>query len=227
MKNVSFLIPKISLCLIAVFLLGSCIKKDNFIQGDAKIRFFNTILADTSDFSLNDIINTRAVSYGTNSSYAIVAINSLDLGEMYKITATKTRSTTPGISIDQKLEIGKNYSVFYTKNIAGDSSILFYEDNLTPVPTKAKLLFINLGYTLGSKVIVRDSLSSFPETSYGYGEKSDYIEVDPTKTRIYFKLTDSVRQDSTLGKELVAGKVYTILIDGSVTGKLQKRLVPN
>ena len=205
--------------------LSSCIKNNDFIKGDSKVKFYNTVLTGKAqDLYLGADRYGSAVSYGNNTPYVVVPGDS---ASKYNVIVKNTASPTDGAnaSLEYGFSIGKNYSVFYTKSSPTDSLLYIKQDDVTPDPLKAKLLIINLGYTLKSKFSFRDSLGVISEKILAYKENSGYLKLDPKSLRIYLKLADSVRQDSLLGKSLVVGKVYTLLIDGSKSGKLQTRLI--
>lgn len=176
------------------------------------------------DFYLGPDRYGSAVIYGAYTPYVIVPGDS---AIKYNVIAKNTASPTagPNASMDYSFNIGKNYSVFYTKSSEKDSLLYIKQDDVTPDPDKAKVYILNLGYTLGSKVSIRDSLNAFAQRDLGYKENSGYLKLDPKLFRIYFKQIDSTREDSLVGTPLLKGKVYTVLIDGSKTGKMQIRLI--
>lgn len=214
---------------MAAICISSCIKNDNFIKGDAKIRIFQASVLDTTqNFFLNGRTLGSPTTYGTNSSYIIEAGDS-----SYKITSRNFTDVTDLASLDnQRLAIGKNYSVFLTKATpTSPSKLIFQEDDVRPNPDSAKIIFMNLGYTLASPVIVSDSAASFTNFTMAYGATvSKKIKVSKL-TKITFRLTTPTITNpqpivTVLDSPTVLnGKVYTVLIDGSKVGDLQKRLV--
>ncbi|NTE00554.1 DUF4397 domain-containing protein [Agrobacterium tumefaciens] len=229
MKKKLFLVSKLFLLSMAAICISSCIKNDNFIKGDAKIRIFQASVLDTTqNFFLNGRTLGSPTTYGTNSSYIIEAGDS-----SYKITSRNFTDVTDLASLDnQRLAIGKNYSVFLTKATpTSPSKLIFQEDDVRPNPDSAKIIFMNLGYTLASPVIVSDSAASFTNFTMAYGATvSKKIKVSKL-TKITFRLTTPTITNpqpivTVLDSPTVLnGKVYTVLIDGSKVGDLQKRLV--
>ena len=224
MKNGYNIVFGLMLAVFAMF-ISSCIKNNDFIKGDAKVKFYNTVQGGVSqDFYLGPDRYGSAVSYGNNTPYVIVPGDS---AIKYKVIAKNTASPTagPNASLDYSFNIGKNYSVFYTKSPANDSLLYIKQDDVAQDTGKVKIFIINLGYTLKSKIQIRDSLNYIVPSSLSFKENSGYLKLNPKGLRIYIKLADSTREDSVVGKNLTKGKVYTVLIDGSKIGKLQTRLI--
>lgn len=218
---------KLSLAFFAVALfLVSCVKNDN-LDYDTKVRFFNTVDEKAQDFYLNGLKIAPSITYGTNSSY-ITAVGEKE----YNIFARNTTTTLISDSIKYLLKVGRNYSVYYSKTSSTDSILTVLEDDLTRDTAQVTLFFINLGHTLGSKVSIRNESSTFVRT-LGLGENSGYIKMPPGKnSKIYLNLLDSLNVIDTISyTSFTKGVKYTILIDGvnkgSRKGKLKERLIVN
>ena len=223
MKHHLFLFSKFCVLILFCGLFTSCIKNDHYVKGDMKIKFYNLVDGPSQDFYLDATRLFVGLVYGSNTDY-IIGEGDLPYSILAKNSGTKIISD----SLNQTLAVGRNYSVFYTKNVAKDSVLLVYNDDLTSDTTQSKLLFLNLGYTLGSDVVIRDSVGLVHE-NLAYGQKSNYIYVKFNgKNKLYLNLADSLNVVDTLKAiNFNKGKVYTILFDGSRTGKLQKRLIVN
>ncbi|TDG36840.1 DUF4397 domain-containing protein [Pedobacter changchengzhani] len=171
----------------------------------------------------NAYVDKFGVRYGANTQYLIAPGN-----QTFKVFVKDVNANDPHTTGDLSVEIGKNYSVFYTKTNVNDSSLFVIKEDLTIDTAKTKLLFVNLGYTLKSRVVVRDSLKTFTKT-LGYGEKSDYLFLNfAVKNKLYLNLVDSVGVvDSISASNFSKGKIFTILIDGTNIGKLKERLISN
>jgi hypothetical protein len=230
MKN-KVLFSKIFLLFACAFLISSCIKNNNFIKGDAKIRFFQSASTDTTqNFYLNGIQIGTSVAYNTNTSYVVIAGDSV-----FNITTKNISTGVDAASLaNQKFKIGQNYSVFYYKEKTGDPAKLkVYTDDVKPDLDSAKLTFLNLGYTLGSKVVITDSTNTAKpiESLLGYGETKTF-KVKVNKTMKYaFKLSSPTatnpppvvtRLDSVT---INNGRVYLILFDGDKKGELKNRII--
>lgn len=221
-------LPKLLLLLTGICILTACVKNENLVKGDTKVRFFNTVDQLAQDFYLNGsrTTSTTGISYGSSTDYLV-----LEGDKQYNILAKNTGTTKTGDSIKYTFNIGKNYSVFHSKSSETDSLLRIYEDNLTPDTANSRLFFINVGYTLGSKVIIKSRTSTL--ATLGNGENSGYIVLKPGfNSKISLNLVDSVNVVDTISyTNFYKGKTYTIVIDGvnkgANKGKLRERLIVN
>jgi hypothetical protein len=236
MKNNSFIFPKILFLFLPVLMIFSCIKNDNFIKGDAKIRYFQSAVTDTTqNFFLNGIQSGASTTYGSNSNYVVVAGDST-----YKITSRNINTGVDVANVTQKFDIGANYSIFYTHTTATSPAVLkVYPDDVKQDLNVVTLNFLNLGYTLGSDVIIKDDGGAFTEFVAKYGEKSTHKVTLSKATHISFALQtpiatqplvltlDSLPPTTSPAKSVAISKglVYYVLLDGSKKGELQMRLV--
>jgi len=226
MRVKSFLLFRFLFLFGAICLVTSCIKSDN-TDLDTKVRFFNVIDEAAQDFYLNKVLVSSSIGYGSNSSYIVTAAD-----KIYTVFAKNTGTQNLSDSISETLKVGRNYSVYYYKSSAKDSLLKVIEDDLTPSKDSARILFINLSYTLASKVSIRNETSSlnFP---LGNGESSGYVKVPIAKSsKLSFNLGDSTNVIDTISyTNFNKGKTYTILIDGinkgGSKGKLRERLIAN
>ncbi|MFC3559628.1 hypothetical protein [Pedobacter jamesrossensis] len=225
-KVASFL--KLSFLLAGICLIAACVKNDNLIKGDSKIRFFNYVGELSQDFYMSGIrrATTTGITYGNSTEYLIY-----EGDKEYNILAKNTGTTKISDSLKYKFDIGKNYSVFYSKASETDSLLRVYEDNLTPDTANSRLFFINLGYTLGSKVVIKDRTSLL--ATLANGENSGYVVLKPgINAKISLNLVDSASVIDTISHtNFYKGKTYTIIIDGVAKGankgKLKERLIVN
>ena len=230
MKN-TVLFSKIFLLFACAFLVSSCIKNDNFIKGDAKIRFFQAASTDTTqNFYLNGIQIGTSVAYNTNTSYVVIPGDSV-----FNITSKNIGTGVDVTSLaNQQFKIGQNYSVFYLKEaIDKQAKLKVYQDDVKPDLDSAKLTFLNLGYTLGSKVVITDSTNTAKpiESLLGYGETKTFKVKVNNLMKYAFKLSSPTatnpppvvtRLDSVT---INNGRVYLILFDGDKKGELKNRII--
>lgn len=230
MKKRNFLpFTKLIVLLFAAVLFNSCIKNNNFIKGDAKVRIFQSSSTDTTqNFFINGRPSGSVTTYGTNSSYIVVGGDSTYNFSSRAITEAVDNATLN----QQKLLIGKNYSLFLTrKTTTTPSNLVLYEDDVRKSVDSVKLIFIHFGHTLGSSVNISDAGNSFTTFSMVYGNRSTKMLKVNDKTKISFVLsTPTPTNPQPVVKALDAttltnGFVYTVIIDGSKSGELQNRLV--
>lgn len=235
MKRRNFLISsKLIILIFTVVLFSACIKNDNSIVGDAKVRIFNTVISDTSQnfyFNqalFNSVTGVSALATSTNTSYFVV-----EGDKEYLIDSRNSVTGVTNSSVKQSFALGKNYSIYYTiKNTLPTTKpeMIIYQDTVRQNNNVAQIMFINLGHTLGSKVDIKDKSGKIVE-SIGYGEKTTYkqiSDVGKSNTSILLNLVDSAGvQDSISYTNFAKGKVYTVIIEGAKNGKLKERLVAN
>ncbi|KQM64563.1 hypothetical protein ASE74_11110 [Pedobacter sp. Leaf216] len=230
MKNTVVFVKTFFLFACAI-LISSCIKNNNFIKGDAKIRFFHAASTDTTqNFYLNGIQIGTSVTYNANTSYVVIPGDST-----FKITTKNINSGVDVTSLpDQAFKIGQNYSVFYLKEaIDKPAKLKIYQDDVKPDLDSAKLTFLNLGYTLGSSVVITDStnVASPKESTLAYGGiKTFKVKVNKAM-KFAFKLSSPT---ATNPPPIVTpldtfninkGRVYLILLDGDRKGELKNRII--
>ncbi|MBB6239396.1 hypothetical protein HDC90_004049 [Pedobacter sp. AK013] len=230
MKN-KVLFPKIFLLFTLVLLISSCIKNNNFIKGDAKVRFFHVASTDTTqNFYLNGIQIGTSVTYNANTSYVVIPGDSV-----FKITTRNINTGVDATSLSgQTFKIGQNYSVFYLKEaINKPAELKVYQDDVKPDLDSAKLTFLNLGYTLASSVVITDSTNTAKpvESALVYGGLKTFKVKVNKNMKFAFKLSSPTatnpppvvtRLDSlTINK----GRVYLILFDGDKKGELKNRII--
>lgn len=236
MKNIRFIFPKILFLFFPVLMMFSCIKNNNLIEGDAKIRYFQAAVTDTTqNFFLRGIQSGASTVYGSNSNYIVVAGDS-----SYTITSRNINTGVDVASTTQKFDIGANYSIFYTRTKTTNAPVLnVYKDDVKQNLNVVKLKFINLGYTLLSDIIVKDDGEAFPQFIMKYGDTVSHSVKVTKATKISFNLQnpistqpllntlDSLATNTNTSKSLAItkGLVYYVVLDGSKKGELQMRLV--
>lgn len=239
MRKISFSIPKIFLSFIPLVMLTSCIKNDNIIEGDAKVKFHNVVqTSGAQSIFFNGVTYGQALAYGNSTEYLVIPIKDKGKGQDYTLISKKNVvnaisgviTLVPIDTLQKNLMVGKNYSVFYRKSTARDSSMYFIEDDLSIAQDSselAKLQIINLGYSLNAKVNVANVNKKYNRT-LGYGEMTEYIYVPiDSNAKVSLNLVNSTIINTIPASSFIKGRTYRILIDGSLTGVLQQRLISN
>ncbi|MCX2575497.1 DUF4397 domain-containing protein [Pedobacter sandarakinus] len=229
MKNITLPISKLIAVAFLIMCLSACIKNDNFIEGDTKIRVFHTSALDTTqNFFLNGKSFGSAAAYGTSSAYIVVPGRTSYQVSSRNITESVDLTSLPADSFN----IGKNYSIFFTREgVNAKPRLLRFEDDVLINRDSVKLTFFNLGYTLKSTVVVVDSANSFPKFTIGYGQRINKKIKVSDSTRISFTLTTPTTTNPQpvvpilTSNTIQNGRVLMVLIDGSKTGELQQRVV--
>lgn len=198
----------------SIMLFASCSKK-NDIQpepvGEAKVRYINASYgALAQDFYINGVKKSiTPLAYGNTSEYFTIlsGANSFNVNDAG--TTTANASTQVQISIADKL------SIFYYKNTDGNLTFAFLPDAAsTPPAGKANVRFINFNSTLnGNMSITNATLATQLIPSLAYFGVSTFFSVD-AGTKFTFSAS-GWNTSAAYDGALVAGKTYTIWIDGN------------
>jgi len=202
-------------CLSLTIFAASCKKSDpvEIPVGDLQLRAINAVSGSASqDLLINSAVKATAVSYGNASPYFIMTSGVSNVG--FYDTGTNTTANTGG-QVD--FPIGAKASIFYIKLPAGDlSAILLNDVTAAPTTGKAKVRFLHLNNFLGTTTAISvavDGTATSLVPSATYGQPSNYFEVDPGAK---FNFTGAgVVVGVAFDGSLVAGKVYTIWVDGT------------
>lgn|GEM_PF-587749 len=207
---------------------ASCSKKYDPMPepvGDLKILAVNTVSGSTSqDVLVNGVVKASAIAYGSASSYVTITSGVSTIG--FYDTGTTTTMNAGGQT--QQLPIGAQVSVYYFK--LGDGSVtatLFNDATANPATGKAKVRFVHMNSFLSSasgtiSVAVDGSTETLVPT-IAFGGASNYFEVLPGAK---FKFTPAGGAASAaFDGTLIAGKIYTIWIDGTSTSNLTGHVI--
>ncbi|MEQ7799805.1 DUF4397 domain-containing protein [Pedobacter sp. ASV1-7] len=203
-------------CLSIIVLVASCGKKYDPVPepvGDAKVRYVNTVLnSDPQDFYVNGAKKgIEAVAYGEVSDYLTITSGS-NAFSFYNTGTTTVNTTTQAYNFP----IGISGTVFYVQSQSGPKGAFAIGDDMSaPAAGKAKVRFINVNSFAGSNPIsvsvVGETGVLIPSLMYIDLERLAYFSVEPAAK---FKITmNSTTIEFDPG--IVAGKNYTIWIDGS------------
>lgn len=210
----------------------SCAKNSNYVRGDARVRVFQASVLDTTqNFLLDSLAFGNATVYGSNSSYIVVEGYDDERKNLHSLVSRNINAATNlAVLRDQMFNIGKNYSVFLTRETPTSTpKLISYQDTVSINTEVAKLVFINLGYTLESRVVIKDEGKGFDDFNLGYGGRvTKNVKVNKA-TKISFALVNPIAAAPAVASidslTISKGRVYTVLIDGNKLKYLQKRLV--
>ncbi len=211
-----------------ILLLSSC-RKNRDIEpepvGEAKVRYVNTIQgsADQDLYVNGTKKSTDAVAYGSASAY--ITITSGPNSFKYYNTGTTTVSAE---SSSYNFPIGISATVFNYQNATGEYGVFAVGDDMSaPAAGKAKVRFIYINSFAGTTVpgtvkvsVVGQTTVLIPALAWG-DVTTAYVAVDPGAK---FTFTTTGTASAELDGGIVAGKNYTVWIDGtsaaSVTGHI-------
>jgi hypothetical protein len=202
------------LCLSAVALLSSCVKKNVSPTGDAHVRFVNAI---PNSFNQDFFINTDKVASGiafpTQSSYVAYTAG---------INALSCANVGTGISnltYNYGTAIGDYATVFFFRSFSGELISGGLKDDMTPPPTgKARVRFVNVHNYLNNsfKVTITGGATLFNDLIFS--NASAYFDVAPGTTFTATAIT--VTNPVVIDFNPQAGKIYTVWINGTSATEL-------
>ena len=209
MKRILFL----SLGLL--LLLSSCVKKDERPVGEVRVRFVNAVSGSPSqDVYANNTLETKVgIGYGQASDY-LTFYSGINL-----FAFADRASTTANAIISYGLESGDHASVYYYKTLAGAVAAGGIKDDMTAPPAgKARVRFVHMNSFLNNSLTVRvvGGASLFP--ALVFASASSYYDVDPG-TKFQAAAT-GVTVSPEISLNVQAGKIYTVILTGSVATEL-------
>ncbi|MCC8424486.1 DUF4397 domain-containing protein [Mucilaginibacter sp. UR6-11] len=208
MKKILFL------CLGAVALLSSCVKKNVPPTGDAHIRFVNAI---PGSINQDAYINTTKVvtnlAFGVQSSYITytAGINALSI--------TNVGTTISNLTYNYGSNIGDYATVFFFRSFTGELISGGIVDNMTAPPAgKARVRFVNLHNYLNDsfKMTITGGATLFNDLVFS--NASPYFDVDPGTS--FTATAATVTNPTVISFNPQAGKIYTIWINGASSTEL-------
>jgi hypothetical protein len=217
-------------CLSVIVLVASCGKKYDPVPepvGDLNMMAVNTVAGSVNqDVLVNGTAKVSALAYGQASPYFIMTSGGSTIG--FYDTGTTTTMNAGG---QAALPIGARLSLYYFKDGNGKLQATLFEDATTnPATGKAKVRFIHM-----NNFLITSSSSSTPIAvaidgsatalvpAITFANPSSYFEVDPG-TKFNFTAANVVAGPAFDGA-IVAGKIYTIWIDGTSATNLTGHIV--
>jgi hypothetical protein len=209
MKKILFL------CLGAVVLLASCVKKKDTPTGDAHVRFVNAIPNSvTQDVFINTDLVANGLGFGEQSTYVTytAGINALSI--------TNSGSTISNLTYNYGTNIGDYATVFFFKGLGGGQLISggLKDDMTAPPAGKARVRFVNVHSYLSEsfKLDITGGANLF--NSLIFSNASAYYDVDPGTT--FTATAGTLTSPKVINFTLIAGKIYTIWVSGSSSTEL-------
>ncbi|MES2827822.1 MAG: DUF4397 domain-containing protein [Bacteroidota bacterium] len=198
-----------------LLLLSSCVKKKDVPVGEVKVRFINAVTGSGSqDVFANNTLETKlGIGYAQATDY-LTFYSGINL-----FAFADRGSTTANAIISYGLETGDHASVYYYKTLAGALAAGGIKDDMTAPPTgKARVRFVHLNNFLNNslKVSVVGGADLFP--ALVFAAASSYYNVDPG-TKFQPSAT-GVTVAPEIATSFQAGKIYTVILTGSVNTEL-------
>lgn len=208
-------------CFSAIVLLSSCMKDpEPEPVGEAKVRFVNAAYASTSqDYYVNGTKkNSLPLAYGQASDY--VTITS---GYNQFVFANEGTTVSNG-GIAATVSIGSTSTLFSTKSLLNEVDVVGYQDDMTaPAAGKAKVRFVHLNHFLSSSITGTIEGGEQKFTGLGFQMITPYYSVD-ANTKFVVSAT-GVTTAPAIDAGIVAGKIYTIWLDGSAVTELKGHVI--
>jgi hypothetical protein len=211
-----------------MIVMASCSKKNDPTPepvGEAKVRFVNTVQGSEAQDSYVNGAKTslQAVAYGNASDYLTITSGANSFG-FYNAGSATANATSDAYTFP----IGISGTVFYAQSQNGPLGIIAVGDDMSSTAAgKAKVRFINLNKFSGSNAIsvsiVGQTTPLIPSLIYLDINNAVYQSVDPG---VKFKFAAAGVTDAPeLDPGLVAGKNYTIWVDGSSATQLSGHVI--
>lgn len=206
---------------LSTTLLVSCSKKSDPQPepvGDIKVRSVNAVNGSAAqDFYINDSKkNTQVIAYGSASEYFTVTSGN-NTFKFYDAGTTTLKAQSQTYNIP----IGLNVTAFYLQSPSGQFGVFPVGDDITtPAAGKARVRFIYFNSFLPTNSVISVSIVGQATPLVGAlnhlldaNVQLAYYNVD-AGTKFKFAAT-GVTDAPELDPGIIAGKIYTIWVDGT------------
>ena len=198
--------------LLLMLLANACKKADN--NFNARISFLNGgIGAEPITIKLNDNIVISKDSFGVLKKLTTVPSGT------FKVGFFSGANTLASFAINTNLESGRDYTLFLYDSVSM-GKIFLQKDVLPEKVTEGKcaIRFFSLIPNTVNLLLQNDTAKRFI-TGKSFGTYSNaFEEADTTSRQIQIKEFGAVAAIDSFIKPLVAGKIYTIFLTGSIGG---------
>jgi hypothetical protein len=218
-------------CLSLVLLFAACSKKSDPIPepvGEAKVRYVNAVQGSAAqDFYVNgNKKSTAALAYGFASDYFTITSGSNN----FKFTDAGS-STTNWQTAAYNFPISLNATVFYYQKMSGPIADFPIGDDMSSAPVgKAKVRFININKFAGNNAIsvsvVGQATVLIPSLlNVDASGSNSGVAYFPVDAGAKFTFSQTGATDIVFDPGIVAGKNYTIWIDGSSVSSIAAHVI--
>ena len=177
---------------------------------------------------LNDAkASASPIAYGTNSAYTTIE------PKQYNVKIAAVNTINPLAETSVNLNEGQSHSIFvYDTLVSSKLKVFAVEDDLSAPPSgKAKVRFFHLSppTTSGDKIlvdIVANGTVIFPNRGYADnvsdGGKGNFVTIDAGTYNVDVRIASSSPGVPAIlsvpGVVVQAGKIYTLIAKGKITG---------
>lgn len=210
-------------CAGLVMSLGAC-KKSSPVEvpvGEATVRYVNASSGSLAqDFYVNGAKkNTTPLAYGSASAYFTI------ISGPNTFTINDAGSATANATVGGEVSIADKLTGYYYKNAEGKNVAAFIGDAVaTPPAGKANVRFIHINSFSTTAFAVKVTGATDPLIpSLAYQTASGYFPVDGS-TKFDF-VAGGVTLSAAYDGLIVAGKSYTIWVDGSLSTPFSAHIV--
>ena len=205
---------KMSVCFFAVLLLfvTACQKADN--NFNARISFLNgSVGAGSFTIKFNEDILIAAIPFDSLKKHSVVPSGTFKIG-FY-------RGTNPAadFSFTTNIESGNDYTCFTFDSV--DRYKVFFQKDILPgkvTDGKCAVRFFSLIPNSENLSLQNDTGRVFLSGKSFASFANTFEETDTTSRQIKIKTTGATAALDSLFKPLVAGKIYTLFLTGSING---------
>ena len=197
-------------CLSAVVLLASCVKKKDVVTGEAHVRIVNAI---PNSIAQDVYIGSGKVTPSAGLFYPNATPYYSYTAGINLIGITNTGTTVSNLTFSYASEIGDYSTVFFLRGLTGILSAGGIKDDMTAPPTgKARVRFLNAQSYLNDSFTMSVAGGSSLFTSIIFSTATPYYTVDPgTK---FTATATTITTPVTIDFNPQAGKIYTVWVGG-------------
>lgn len=204
------------LCAVSMLLAPGCRKKDNTPDTSARVMFVNGCAGTTpgidSKVGDNYVSGAQNVAFTTSSGY-----KGVKSGNDINVSFFTTNTGTPVVNKTLNLSAGGYYTIFCGGLITAPTFVYTTDDMTPPGNTSAKVRFVNLSNDLMSATVTAGTLQIGAGVTGGNitGFATVNAGVNEVKAGDPTNIASVV---STGSVTFAAGKIYTVMLTGSIAG---------
>ena len=209
------------LCFAAVISVVGCKKKDDTPPNSANVAFVNACAGTPGiDAKVNNTNVSGAVNLGFlgNSGYKAITA-----GSPVTLAYFLTNVGTPVSKLSTTLATGANYTAFCSGILTAPTFLLVSDDLTAPSSSNAKIRFVNL--SSDNMSVTANAQTTVFASAITSLKASDFFSIPAGTYEIKAGDLTNLATIVTAGpKQLAAGKIYTVIMTGTLAGTDQSAL---